>query len=425
MGQSPKMVALVIGNSDYQTIGPLSNPKNDADLVGAALLRMGFRLTGGGVRHDLTLDSLRQSLAQLSSDASNADVVVIYYAGHGIQINGENYLVPVDANPHSPDDVQRQMLSATDVLSILDIPHTRVKLLILDACRNNPFATRGLSLTGSGLADMATRLPKMSAREGTFIWFATQPGNVAVDGIGNNGPFAKAINRNIGVAGRDIYEVFNAASIEVIDATQQRQYPWLSASPIRGAFYFVSVTGRSEFTASDPRQSSIDRLTSIFAKGVHTATRKFSFGQDYRDVNKSLDAPFSLPRYDGLPRAGEFGSDDVRYFWVPVTSLPFLVSSILPEGLGDNCIAPGSYFVFFFKKEKLFHVSMRFAKSGQCQSYDWVWNRLFPDGKRSATLQGGPDGGTTSVVAHELQQYSILEVTQRGVADERAAIFHE
>ncbi|WP_051888731.1 caspase family protein [Caballeronia sordidicola] len=423
-GQSLKMVALVIGNDNYQSVPALANPGNDADLVGATLQRVGFQLIGGGAVHDLTLQDFQRDVNDFATQAASADVAAIYYAGHGLQLNGENYLVPVDANPGSAADVPKQMISATNLLNILNKSNVRLKFLILDACRNNPFASRGLSFGGSGLGNMSRGLAQLSGPEGTMIWYATQPGNVAQDGSGNNGPFALAISHNLGVKGRDVYAVFNATGIDVKNATHDLQEPWLAASALSGDFYFVSnVTGRSLFVDPVASQPSVDRLAKIFSGGVSIGDRKFSFGENYIAVNNSLDAPFAIPKYTGLPRAGEYGNDDVRYFWVPVSSLPSLVSTLLPDGVGNHCIAPDSYFVFFFKDEKLFHISMRFGKSGACTSYDWVWSSLFPDEKRTEIVKLG--GLSTSIVAHELPDYSVLDVTRLGVANNQASIFHE
>ncbi|KQR76974.1 hypothetical protein ASG35_11870 [Burkholderia sp. Leaf177] len=422
--QSLNMVALVIGNGNYQSVPQLSNPTNDADLIGTTLQRIGFRLITGGVVHDADLQNFNAELNSFASEAQAADVAIIYYAGHGLQVNGTNFLVPIDANPNNVGDVAVQMINADKVLDILDKAKIRLKFLILDACRNNPFATRDLSLSGSGLANMSRGLAALNVPEGTMIWYATQPGNVAQDGTGNNGPFATAISRNIGIPGRDVYAVFNATGTDVVKVTKERQHPWIAASSIKGDFYFINKsTGRSIFTDVDSDQPTKDRIADIFLNNASSSNRAFSFGENYVDVNKSLDAPFALPKYSGLPQAKEYPDADIRYLAVPVSNLPSFASALLPDGVGTHCIAPGSFFIFFFKDEKLFHVSIRFAKNNACAPYDWAWNPLFPDNSRSRKIDIGND--QISILSHELPTYSVLEITKIGVANESASIFQE
>jgi hypothetical protein len=227
-----RRVALVVGNSAYLNVPRLANPANDARLMADTLRSLGFTLIGGGALLDLDKPRLEIAVQNFGNQLQGADVALFYYAGHGLQVRGANYLVPVGANPTKEADVDFQMLDAALVLRQMESAGTRLNLVILDACRNNPFGGRGLRSAGSGLA-------QMRAPEGTLISFATQPNNVAQDGVGSNSPYTKALTQTILQPGLGIFEVFNEVGLAVMQATGDAQQPWVSASPIRGNFYFA------------------------------------------------------------------------------------------------------------------------------------------------------------------------------------------
>jgi len=156
---------------------------------------------------------------------------LFYYAGHGVQVRGENYLVPVSANPEREADVDFEMLGTTLVMRQMEGAHTRLNLILLDACRNNPFGTHASRATSRGLA-------QMEAPEGTLVSFATQPGNVASDGENGDSPYTKALAQTVKKPGLGIFEVFNQVGLEVKKQTGGSQQPWLSSSPIAGNFFF-------------------------------------------------------------------------------------------------------------------------------------------------------------------------------------------
>jgi uncharacterized caspase-like protein len=184
--QAQDRVALVIGNSAYRNVPSLANPTNDAKLMADTLRALGFKLVGGGAQLDLDKPGFDRAVQSFGQELQGAEVALFYYAGHGVQVRGGNYLVPVNANPTRESDVDFQMLDANLVLRQMESSGTRLNLVILDACRNNPFGGRGLRSTTGGLA-------QMQAPEGTLISFATQPGNVAVDGNDGHSPFTKAL----------------------------------------------------------------------------------------------------------------------------------------------------------------------------------------------------------------------------------------
>jgi formylglycine-generating enzyme required for sulfatase activity len=229
-----KRVALIVGNSGYKHVTRLENPANDARLMAETLRALGFTLVGNGPQLDLDEPALKRVVRSFGDALTGADVALFYYAGHGVQVRGANYLVPVGANPTKEADVDIEMLDTNVVLRQMESAGTKLNLVILDACRNNPFGGRGLRSTGSGLA-------QMQAPQGTLISFATQPGAVALDGSGRNSPYTQALAAAIRKPGVDIFRTFNEVGLAVSTATNGQQQPWVSLSPIKGDFYFAGA----------------------------------------------------------------------------------------------------------------------------------------------------------------------------------------
>ena len=228
-----KRVALVIGNSAYANVPRLGNPANDARLMADTLRALGFALVGGGAQIDLDKAKFDNAVQSFGNQLPGADVALFYYAGHGVQVRGSNYLVPVSANPTKEADVDFQMIDVALVLRQMEGSGTKLNLVILDACRNNPFGGRGLRATAGGLA-------QMQAPEGTLISYATQPGNVAQDGSDGDSPYTKALAETIKRPGLGIFDAFNDVGLAVKRSTGGAQQPWVSSSPIDGSFYFAS-----------------------------------------------------------------------------------------------------------------------------------------------------------------------------------------
>jgi hypothetical protein len=227
-----KRIALVIGNSAYRNVTPLDNPRNDAALIAKTLSSIGFVVVGDRAQIDLRKDAMDAAIQNFGRQIQGADVALFYYAGHGVQVSGSNYLVPVGANPTREADVDFQMVDVNLVLRQMRGSGTRLNMVILDACRNNPFGVRGLRASNGGLA-------QMRAPEGTLISYATQPGNVARDGTNGHSPFTGALASTITRAGLDIFQTFNQVGLIVKRETGGAQQPWVSSSPIDGTFYFV------------------------------------------------------------------------------------------------------------------------------------------------------------------------------------------
>jgi Caspase domain len=230
-----KRVALVIGNGDYRNVDRLPNAANDAKLMADTLRGLGFAIVGdGGARLNLDREHLSDAVRDFGHALTGAEVALFYYSGHGLQVKGVNWLVPVDASPASERDLDFQMVDADLVLRQMDGIGTKLNIVLLDACRNNPFAVRGLRALQAGLAEMR-------APEGTLISYATQPGNVAVDGAGANSPYTAALAAGMRQPGLDIFRLFNQVGLRVKRTTDGRQQPWVSTSPIDGDFYFAGA----------------------------------------------------------------------------------------------------------------------------------------------------------------------------------------
>lgn len=239
--EAEKRIALVVGNAAYQSVAPLANARNDARLIAETLRGVGFTLIGGGAQVDLDKIAFDRAVQAFGNQLIGADVALFYYAGHGVQIRGSNYLVPVSANPVREADVDFQMVDVALVLRQMEGSGTKLNLVILDACRNNPFGGRNLRSTESGLA-------QIRAPEGTLLSYATQPGNVALDGANGNSPYTRALAETIRQPGLDIFQTFNQVGLLVKRATGGSQQPWVSSSPIDGAFYF-SEQAKQELAA--------------------------------------------------------------------------------------------------------------------------------------------------------------------------------
>ena len=236
--KADKRVALVVGNSRYQSVAPLNNPGNDAALIAETLRGAGFSLVGNRAQLDLDKAGFDRAVQDFGNQLTGADVALFYYSGHGLQIRGENYLVPVSANPTKEADVDFQMLNVSLVLRQMEGSGTKLNIVVLDACRNNPFGGRGLRAADGGLA-------QIHGAEGTLISFATQPGNVAQDGNGRDSPFTEALAEVIRKPGVEVLQAFNQVGLKVMRATGGQQIPWMSNSPIDGSFYFTTGPGNA------------------------------------------------------------------------------------------------------------------------------------------------------------------------------------
>lgn len=222
VAQAEQRLALVIGNSAYGTVSPLDNPSNDARLIGDTLAQLGFEVT---LLIDANLVEMKRGIARFGRqlrDAGSDATGLFYYAGHGVQSYGANYLLPVDVALADAADLDLVALEAQTVLRQMFSARNRTNIVILDACRNNPF-TSIPEFNDNGLAEM-------KAPTGTFLAYATAPGGVALDGFEANSPFTHALAAQLTVPGQPIEQMFKQVRIEVLKETGGRQTPWDSSS---------------------------------------------------------------------------------------------------------------------------------------------------------------------------------------------------
>lgn len=221
-----KRVALVIGNSSYQHAGRLANPANDADAITVTFKQAGFDVVES--RRDLNVNDMRRALRDFSDKARESDVAVIYYAGHGIEVDGNNYVLPVDALLERDADVYDEALALERLLVTIE-PAKKLRLIILDACRDNPFAKTMKRVLGTravtrGFAKVEPASPN------TLVAFAAKAGSTAADGEGRNSPFTAALVRHIATPGLDLRKAFGFVRDEVMQQTSNRQEPFVYGS---------------------------------------------------------------------------------------------------------------------------------------------------------------------------------------------------
>ncbi len=232
-----KRVALVVGNSAYVHTTPLSNPLNDARDMTEALKATGFEVVEAIDADKLKLDGALRSFTDKLADA---DVALFFYAGHGLQVGAQNYLVPIDAKLERERDLEFEAVKLDFVLRQMEIDREgKTSIVILDACRDNPL-TRNLARSmGTRSAGIGRGLAAASTGLGTFIAYSTQPGNVALDGKGRNSPFTAALAKHVRVKGRNLPATMIEVRKDVLAATGGKQVPW-DHSALTGDFYFVA-----------------------------------------------------------------------------------------------------------------------------------------------------------------------------------------
>ena len=221
-----KRVALVLGNAAYQNVAKLPNPVNDGAVIAATLRNAGFDVVDS--RQDLPAAETRRTLRDFADRARDADIAVVYYAGHGIEVDGANYLIPVDAKLERDTDVYDEALSLDRVLLAIE-PAKKLRLVILDACRDNPFSknmkrTLATRAIGQGLAKVEPNSPNM------LIAYSAKAGSTAADGDGKNSPFTVALSKHLTTPGLDVRRAFGFVRDDVLKTTSNRQEPFVYGS---------------------------------------------------------------------------------------------------------------------------------------------------------------------------------------------------
>jgi hypothetical protein len=230
-----KRVALVIGNSAYKSVAPLENPGNDANDVGAAFERLGFEVLKV---KDGTFDGMRRGLLDFARKARGSEIAIVFFAGHGMEVGGENYLIPVDAELKADVDVDHEAISLKTITPLVENA-SRLGVVILDACRNNPFAAK-MQRTVRTRA-VSRGLAAVEPTGNVLIAFAAREGTTAADGVGRNSPFSASLLRHIETPGLEITFLFRNVRDDVLDATRRAQLPFVYGSLSREAIYLKAA----------------------------------------------------------------------------------------------------------------------------------------------------------------------------------------
>jgi uncharacterized caspase-like protein len=232
VANASKRVALVIGNSAYENAIPLKNPRNDAEDLAVKLKSLGFEVVSG---FDLDSRGMRDKVREFGQQLRGAEVAMFFYAGHALQVNGRNYLAPVNTDIRNESDLDFETIPMDFVQRQME-RETKTILLFLDACRDNPLA-RSLRASSRSTGSVRGLARETNSSEGTFIAFATQPNNVALDGSGRNSPFTTALLENIDRPGVEISTLMTDVRRQVFELTKEQQIPWINSS-LLGRFYF-------------------------------------------------------------------------------------------------------------------------------------------------------------------------------------------
>ncbi|MBV5329373.1 MAG: SUMF1/EgtB/PvdO family nonheme iron enzyme [Chlorobium sp.] len=257
-----RRLALIIGNSAYRHSGTLANPARDAELMAQTLKSVGFDIYGGGAQTNLTRIALDQAIEAFGNQIHAGDVALFYYSGHGLQVDGKNYLVPVDADIKKEAEVRVKTVPVNLLFAKLEDVPGAVNIVILDACRNNPFA-RSFRSSGGGLASV-------SAPTGTLVAFSTAPGQVAEDGNGKNSSYTRELAKYVTEPGLRVEDVFKKVRASVGKSTKGNQTPWENTS-LTGDFAFIEGDAlelkKAALTAAgDAKKGELDALLKMEAE---------------------------------------------------------------------------------------------------------------------------------------------------------------
>jgi hypothetical protein len=284
--KADKRVAFVVGNGAYKNVAPLPNPAVDAKSMAKLLRNVGFDVVEGA---NLTRDKMTERLLEFGKKAEGADVALFFYAGHGIAVNGTNYLLPVDADLKSEMDVKLGAAINVDLTLEQTMADAKVKLVFLDACRDNPFAAKIRSAKATRSVSVQSGLAEMKSGEGTLIAFATGPGQTALDGeVGTNSPFTRALMANIVSPGVEIQQAMTKVRAQVNEETNKGQLPWGHTNLI-GSVYLNPVAGAAGQPVEAPNTPAI-------ATGPASEV-ELEFWRSIKDSNKPEELNAYLTNY--------------------------------------------------------------------------------------------------------------------------------
>ncbi|MGQ0455965.1 MAG: caspase family protein [Hyphomicrobium sp.] len=252
-----KRVALIIGNAAYAHAGALANPANDAKDMAASLTELGFNVILG---LDLSKAEFDSNVREFSGALADADTAVFFYAGHGLQVAGRNYLVPVDAELKSERDLDFDAVGLDFILKQMELGREgKTNIVFLDACRDNPLARNLARSMGTRSASIGKGLAEVQTGVGTFVAYSTQPGNVALDGAGRNSPFTAALAKAVRQPGHNLTAVMIGVRKQVLADTGGKQVPW-DHSALVGDFFFNTTAPPDAKANSEATEQKLKQL---------------------------------------------------------------------------------------------------------------------------------------------------------------------
>jgi uncharacterized caspase-like protein len=296
--RADKRVAFVVGNGAYKNVAQLPNPPIDAKAMASVLRNVGFDVVEGT---NLTRDKMTEKLLDFGKKAEGADVAVFFYAGHGIAISGTNYLLPVDADIKSEMDVKLGAAINIDLTLDQTMGDAKVKLVFLDACRDNPFAAK-IKSNATRSVSVQSGLAEMKSGEGTLIAFATGPGQTALDGQeGTNSPFTRALIAHITQPGLEIQQAMTEVRAQVNEETSKGQLPWGHTNLI-GAVYLNPAAAAPASTATAAPSASVPNAAgatpaSIASTAPAGTDIELEFWRSVKDSNKPEELNAYLTNY--------------------------------------------------------------------------------------------------------------------------------
>jgi hypothetical protein len=378
-------LAMVIGNANYSgDLAKLANPLNDADSMAQALQKLQFDVI---LVKDADLKTMKTKITEFGEKLKEYNTGLFFYAGHGAESKGVNYLFPVGASPASENEMEFECYNVSMVLAKMESAATLTNMIILDACRNNPFAGGWSRSSGGG------GLSKMEAPKGTFIGFAASPGALAADGKGSNGVYTDAILKNLRRQNLSLLDMFTVINKEVRKATNDKQVPFL-ASSLNEIFYFrennAATPAEVKVQETDKKELIAQRIYNMFPAG--------QLSRPDVQVAAYLDGPGN---YSGLelPLADECGAAanityNFQHFYEAADKK-------IEQKFNDDLISPyfsdslvsrsESYYIFFFKDKKSYKIEYRLAVNDE-NSYDAALGRLldFMNLKDKFYYESGP-----------------------------------
>ncbi|MGY3458859.1 hypothetical protein ACVWW5_004309 [Bradyrhizobium sp. LM3.4] len=289
--KADRRVAFVVGNGTYKNVAQLPNPPIDAKAMAATLRNVGFDVIEGS---NLTRDQMTEKLLDFGRKAQGSDVAVFYYAGHGIAVGGSNYLLPVDADIKSEMDVKLGAAINIDLTLEQTMGDAKVKLVFLDACRDNPFAAKIKSNSATRSVNVQSGLAEMKSGEGTLIAFATGPGQTALDGQeGNNSPFTRALIDNITKPGIEIQQAMTSVRAQVNEETHKGQLPW---GPHQSDWRSVSQPGAHDPGCQCGTDGGWRRACGDRRQFGRCRARILALGQGEQQAGRTQRLPLRLPK---------------------------------------------------------------------------------------------------------------------------------